>query len=94
MAEAIKVALGTQGMQYKNPMASFRGIYWYPPGGFTEWHTDGNQVRGWRLYLADIDEEGRSVMAVKDKDKRLLVWDRFYQVQYSLDSDVRHAPGD
>eukprot|EP00290_Baffinella_frigidus_P041207 CAMPEP_0180309766 /NCGR_PEP_ID=MMETSP0988-20121125/29297_1 /TAXON_ID=697907 /ORGANISM="non described non described, Strain CCMP2293" /LENGTH=118 /DNA_ID=CAMNT_0022293613 /DNA_START=1 /DNA_END=357 /DNA_ORIENTATION=- len=32
---------------------SFRGLFWYPSGGFDSWHTDSNLLSGWRLYLVD-----------------------------------------
>ena len=39
-----------------------RGVFWYPKGGYREWHTnhpyDGVvQNAGWRIYLVDTDGE-------------------------------------
>ena len=48
------------GRQHKGflryaPTVSFRGLFWYPPGGFDSWHTDGTLAQGWRVYLIDRD---------------------------------------
>ncbi|KAJ1495917.1 hypothetical protein T484DRAFT_1924366, partial [Baffinella frigidus] len=40
----MRIALGESRMQYPSVQQSFRGLYWYPPNGFTEWHTDGGHV--------------------------------------------------
>lgn len=36
------------------------GFFWYPPGGFREWHTNAYNAYGWRLYLVYVEEEGKS----------------------------------
>mmetsp|Transcript_26462 Transcript_26462/g.53073 ORF Transcript_26462/g.53073 Transcript_26462/m.53073 type:complete len:253 (+) Transcript_26462:594-1352(+) len=79
IATKIQEALGQAGMQYSDPFRSFRGLYWYPPFGFTEWHTDGNHVSGWRIYLADIDVENTSFFVHRSGDSSLAVPDRFGQ---------------
>eukprot|EP00282_Hemiselmis_andersenii_P043729 CAMPEP_0172060590 /NCGR_PEP_ID=MMETSP1043-20130122/8035_1 /TAXON_ID=464988 /ORGANISM="Hemiselmis andersenii, Strain CCMP441" /LENGTH=276 /DNA_ID=CAMNT_0012720345 /DNA_START=592 /DNA_END=1422 /DNA_ORIENTATION=- len=64
-------------IQYKNPEVSFRGMYWYPPGGFTEWHTDGHHVEGWRVYFTEVDIEKESYFAFINaigKSTRVLDW--------------------
>ena len=42
-----------------------RGVFWYPKGGFREWHSnfpynDQTDASGWRIYLVDVAEEGKS----------------------------------
>jgi len=68
---------GRGWIQYKNPEVSFRGMYWYPPGGFTEWHTDGHHVEGWRVYFTEVDIEKESYFAFINaigKSTRVLDW--------------------
>ena len=36
-----------------------RGCFYYPPGGFKEWHTNIEQT-GWRGYIVGIDKPGMS----------------------------------
>jgi len=53
-----------------------RGIFWYPKGGYREWHTnhpyDGViESAGWRLYLIDVDGEGESYFNYLDASGRL-----------------------
>jgi hypothetical protein len=42
-----------------------RGLFWYPKGGFREWHTNRFHLSGWRLYLIECDEDERSWFAYK-----------------------------
>lgn len=42
---------------------AFRGLFWYPPGGFDSWHTDSTLLKGWRLYLVDVAEPSDSFFA-------------------------------
>ena len=42
-----------------------RGLFWYPKGGFREWHTNRFHLSGWRLYMIDCDEDERSWFAYK-----------------------------
>ena|GEM_PF-3700327 len=42
-----------------------RGVFWYPNGGFREWHSNypynqETDVSGWRIYLVDVETEGQS----------------------------------
>lgn len=42
-----------------------RGVFWYPKGGFREWHSnfpynEQTDKAGWRIYLVDVVEEGKS----------------------------------
>ena len=34
----------------------YKGSFWYPPGGFREWHTNQNNVTGWRFYLISLKD--------------------------------------
>ena len=47
------------------PSFEQRGVFWYPKGGYREWHSNfpyniGTDRAGWRIYLVDIEEEGLS----------------------------------
>lgn len=42
------------------------GYFYYPPGGFREWHTNENDVVGWRLYYVKREEPNRSWFLWKD----------------------------
>jgi hypothetical protein len=59
-------------------MSSFeqRGIFWYPDGGYREWHSnypynDQTDRAGWRIYLVDVVEEGKSGFQYLDTDGQL-----------------------
>lgn len=81
LQSAVGKALGARGMQYKSTVDSFRGLYWYPPGGFTEWHTDGSQVQGWRVYLTHVSRENASSFVYRNPITRRAVFvpDRNFQ---------------
>jgi len=36
------------------------GLFYYPPGGYAEWHTNRHHTLGWRLYFVKTLEPGRS----------------------------------
>jgi len=42
-----------------------RGLFWYPKGGFREWHTNEHTRLGWRLYLVYADEDEKSWFSFK-----------------------------
>jgi hypothetical protein len=42
-----------------------RGLFWYPKGGFREWHTNEYTRQGWRLYLVYADEDEKSWFSFK-----------------------------
>jgi hypothetical protein len=42
-----------------------RGLFWYPKGGFREWHTNQYHRLGWRLYLVYADEDEKSWFSFK-----------------------------
>lgn len=47
------------------PSFEQRGVFWYPKGGYREWHSnfpynDHTDRAGWRIYLVDVEEEGMS----------------------------------
>ena len=42
-----------------------RGLFWYPKGGFREWHTNEYTRQGWRLYLVYADEDEKSWFSYK-----------------------------
>jgi len=79
LKEVVFSTLGRRGLQYPSPDDSFRGLYWYPPYGFTEWHTDGGQVEGWRLYVTDMDKEEASGFVYQGKDGVKRVKDKKFQ---------------
>ena len=50
-----------------------RGIFWYPPKGFREWHSNHpynrkTDIPGWRIYLVDVEEEGKSSFNFLDRN--------------------------
>ena len=50
-----KLGAHHRGFLRYDTQVSLRGVFWYPPGGFDSWHTDGTLAQGWRLYLIDPD---------------------------------------
>ena len=47
------------------PSFEQRGVFWYPKGGYREWHSnfpynEHTDRAGWRIYLVDVEEEGKS----------------------------------
>jgi len=47
------------------PSFEQRGVFWYPKGGYREWHSNfpynaHTDRAGWRIYLVDVEEEGKS----------------------------------
>lgn len=36
------------------------GSFYYPPGGYREWHTNADKAAGWRMYYVRVSEEGKS----------------------------------
>lgn len=36
------------------------GTFYYPPGGYREWHTNADKPAGWRMYYIRIPENGKS----------------------------------
>mmetsp|Transcript_22475 Transcript_22475/g.53099 ORF Transcript_22475/g.53099 Transcript_22475/m.53099 type:complete len:318 (+) Transcript_22475:541-1494(+) len=79
LASIINASLGLWGMQWSDPVRTFRGMYWYPPYGFTEWHTDGGHVNGWRIYLSNIDVEHQSFFVHKKGEGSVAIPDRHFQ---------------
>lgn len=66
LQDAIVSALGRRRLKYDSAQRNMRGFYWYPPYGFTEWHTDSRQVEGWRLYIVKLLTPGESGFALYD----------------------------
>lgn len=72
LQDAIVAALGSHKLKYDFAQRNMRGFYWYPPNGFTEWHTDSRQVGGWRLYVVKLMSPGDSGFVLYDSEKRRL----------------------
>jgi|GEM_PF-5152326 len=36
------------------------GSFYYPPGGYREWHTNADKHAGWRMYYVRVSEEQKS----------------------------------
>ncbi|MEO1134372.1 MAG: hypothetical protein AAFX40_16925, partial [Cyanobacteria bacterium J06639_1] len=55
-----------------------QGDYWYPRGGFRDWHTNKYDASGWRLYIVDVDEPEKSYFRIKhpQTDEIVTLWDR------------------
>jgi len=43
------------------------GLFYYPPGGYTIWHTNRYDRIGWRAYYVKTAEEGKSWFNYKDR---------------------------
>lgn len=55
-----------------------QGDYWYPPGGFRDWHTNKYDKAGWRLYIVDVDVRAQSYFRIKHPRTHEIVtlWDQ------------------
>ena len=55
-----------------------QGDYWYPHGGFRDWHTNKYDASGWRLYIVDVDAPAQSYFRIKDPttNKIVTLWDQ------------------
>jgi hypothetical protein len=55
-----------------------QGDYWYPRGGFRDWHTNKYDASGWRLYIVDVDAPAQSYFRIKDPTTNEIVtlWDQ------------------
>ncbi len=55
-----------------------QGDYWYPPGGFRDWHTNKYDATGWRLYIVDVDLPARSYFRIKNPRTQQIetLWDQ------------------
>ena len=54
-----------------------QGDYWYPRGGFRDWHTNKFDAPGWRLYIIDTDVPQQSFFRLKHPrtNEIITVWD-------------------
>lgn len=55
------------------PSFEQRGVFWYPKGGYREWHSNfpyntHTDRAGWRIYLVDVEEEGKSGFQYLDEE--------------------------
>lgn len=55
------------------------GCFYYPPGGFREWHSNARHDQGWRMYYCMVSEPGGSSFQYLDA--------RSGQVQRLMDRD-------
>ena len=55
-----------------------QGDYWYPRGGFRDWHTNKYDTSGWRLYIIDVDAPAESYFRIKHPRTNEIVtlWDQ------------------
>ena len=44
---------------------TLQGDFYYPRGGFREWHTNKYDAPGWRLYIVDAQEPRKSYFRIK-----------------------------
>jgi len=42
------------------------GVFYYPPGGYTVWHTNRYERPGWRMYYTKVIDNGKSFFAYRD----------------------------
>ena len=52
---------------------TFRGNFYYPPGGCREWHTNRTDMPGWRLYIIKNNPAGSSFFNIYDEKKQEVV---------------------
>lgn len=53
--------LQSQGAQIKQRHGvELSGCFYYPPGGFREWHSNARHDQGWRMYYCQVSEPGKS----------------------------------
>lgn len=45
---------------YQQYHVKVTGLFYYPPGGYAEWHTNRYDIIGWRFYYVKTTEPGRS----------------------------------
>lgn len=48
------------------------GHFWYPPGGYMGWHTNLRKP-GWRFYITNSEQPGRSFFRYQDPDSAKIV---------------------
>lgn len=68
LAQRIKAIFGEQGR--------LSGFFYYPPGGFKEWHTDfedpqPDSDKHWRVYLLNTTRDGKSWFQYLDRTGRI-----------------------
>jgi hypothetical protein len=51
---------------WKSKQVLITGYFYYPPGGFREWHTNEHDIIGWRLYYVKREEPNKSWFLWKD----------------------------
>ena len=79
--------LGVPRMSFNGSTRS-SGQFFYPPGGFREWHTnvyDGLNTHTWRGYIVLCDKDGQSALNVMNGDRMVHCADktgiiRFFKV--------------
>jgi hypothetical protein len=52
---------------------TFRGNFYYPPGGCREWHTNRSDIPGWRLYIIKNEPRESCVFHILDEDTQKVV---------------------
>ncbi|MHA1682286.1 MAG: hypothetical protein ACTSUE_15220 [Promethearchaeota archaeon] len=45
---------------YQQRRVKVTGLFYYPPGGYAEWHTNRYDIIGWRFYYVRTKEPGKS----------------------------------
>lgn len=50
----------TQKRFYQKYHVRVTGLFYYPPGGYAEWHTNRYDIHGWRFYYIKTTEPGHS----------------------------------
>lgn len=71
------------------------GHFWYPPGGYMEWHTNSRNP-GWRFYITYVDKPGKSFFRYRDpiSGEIITIYDKqwnFRLFKVSLDKLLWHA---
>ena len=50
---------------FGDEFVDLRGLFYYPPRGFREWHTNRFDAIGWRMYLTSVATDGAQAGAVR-----------------------------
>ena len=61
---------------YFGAYCNMQGDFYYPPGGFRGWHTNKFDKAGWRMYIVDVEEPGKSFFRFKDPESGEMVTHR------------------
>lgn len=95
-----EVFLKTPIMKRYKKIANFTvtGLFYYPPGGYTIWHTNRYDKIGWRVYYVQTEEEGKSWFNYRDNQTGVIYsipdksgYFNIFQVKEDFDDALWHC---